>query len=804
MVSQSSVIIEGPETRELNFRWWDLASAILLLVAMFTAASRLDATAWTSSLSIIPFLAIIGTIVGIALGQSRFRPVTVFFLGLAYGLFFIGWQIGSTLITTDLPWKDKILSIASRSGVVIHQIVTRQSVSDSIFFIIVMAILFWILSISAGYMLTRYGNAWWAILPAGLAMFTIHTFDARQPRKSIYLAVYVFFGLVLIARLVYLHNQKRWRQTQTAMPPHLGLDFIRFALTAVLVIVMVSWSAPALAQSFPTIKDATQPIRQSWINIRNRWENAFASLKSSNQAYSAYYGDSASLGRGNSLTDTPIAVITIPDRNPTGTRYYWHAMVYNNYNDGTWTNTIYNEQPFDPDTSELKIPEEQGRWQDTFEFVPTTYLKTFYTPAEPFWVSQSSNVELADNPDGTVDIAGFQSTNFVRPQQSYQVKASLNNASIRQLREAGVDYPDWIKERYLERPASITPRTIQLAQRITDGLETPYDKAVAITNYLRDNIEYQETVPPVPDGKEPVDWFLFEYKKGFCNYYATAEVVLLRAVGIPACWAVGYAQGERLEDGRYLVRQRDAHSWPEVYFPGLGWIEFEPTASQSEIVRRTGDPSNNQSNPDIPQSEIDALRRQQRQELGDFQPNPPASTPTSILTSLPKLLLWIGIILIVGVIGFVVWKNRNRISLPPIPIIIEKTFIRAGIRPPGVIRRWAWRAGLPPLSKSYNEINRALIRLNAEPELTQTPAERANLLGNILPPTDEPAHTLVREYQIATFSQEIADYNTASRAGLEIRNLSIKMFIKNIPARIKKVFTRKRNIPDPRLEKFFK
>ena len=166
--------------------------------------------------------------------------------------------------------------------------------------------------------------------------------------------------------------------------------------------------------------------------------------------------------------------------------------------------------------------------------------------------------------------------------------------------------------------------------------------------------------------------------------------------------------------------------------------------------------------------------------------------------------MWIGIILIVGVIGFVVWKNRNRISLPPIPIIIEKTFIRAGIRPPGVIRRWAWRAGLPPLSKSYNEINRALIRLNAEPELTQTPAERANLLGNILPPTDEPAHTLVREYQIATFSQEIADYNTASRAGLEIRNLSIKMFIKNIPARIKKVFTRKRNIPDPRLEKFFK
>jgi len=75
-------------------------------------------------------------------------------------------------------------------------------------------------------------------------------------------------------------------------------------------------------------------------------------------------------------------------------------------------------------------------------------------------------------------------------------------------------------------------------------------------------------------------------KQGFCNYYATAEVILLRSVGIPARLAVGYAQGDNVDDPLlYTVRQRDAHAWPEVYFPGVGWVEFEPTASQPTLVR---------------------------------------------------------------------------------------------------------------------------------------------------------------------------------------------------------------------------
>ena len=102
--------------------------------------------------------------------------------------------------------------------------------------------------------------------------------------------------------------------------------------------------------------------------------------------------------------------------------------------------------------------------------------------------------------------------------------------------------------------------------------------------YLRENIEYSDTVPNPPRNKDRLEWILFEHKKGYCVYYASSEVLMLRSLGIPARMAVGFAQGDA-EDGTYTVRRLNAHAWPEVYFPGIGWVEFEPTASQPSLDR---------------------------------------------------------------------------------------------------------------------------------------------------------------------------------------------------------------------------
>ena len=132
----------------------------------------------------------------------------------------------------------------------------------------------------------------------------------------------------------------------------------------------------------------------------------------------------------------------------------------------------------------------------------------------------------------------------MRGGESYQVDAILSNPNRQQLQEAGTSYPEWVTQKYLQLPKAFSPRIKELAAEITAGTQTPFEKSIAITRYLRENIKYAPTIPEVPRNKDPLEWVLFEYKQAYCVYYASAEVLMLRSVGVPARMAVGFAQGQ--------------------------------------------------------------------------------------------------------------------------------------------------------------------------------------------------------------------------------------------------------------------
>ena len=117
--------------------------------------------------------------------------------------------------------------------------------------------------------------------------------------------------------------------------------------------------------------------------------------------------------------------------------------------------------------------------------------------------------------------------------------------------------------------------------RVTEGAQTPFDRATAIQTWLRSTggFSYTLTLPPPPevDGRpaDPLSAFLSS-KQGYCVQFASAMVMMARASGIPARMAIGFLPGT-LQDGVYTVTSADAHSWPELYFPGAGWVRFEPT-----------------------------------------------------------------------------------------------------------------------------------------------------------------------------------------------------------------------------------
>ena len=141
--------------------------------------------------------------------------------------------------------------------------------------------------------------------------------------------------------------------------------------------------------------------------------------------------------------------------------------------------------------------------------------------------------------------------------------------------------PPSIQRSYAAPPVT-TDRVRALAAQVTANAPTTYDKVRALEAWMGANTEYTLDIPPLPDGEDAVDQFLFVDQQGFCEQIGTSLVVMLRSLGIPARLAVGYATGERNPfTGLYEVRAKDAHAWAEVYFPGIGWQGFDPTAERA-------------------------------------------------------------------------------------------------------------------------------------------------------------------------------------------------------------------------------
>jgi protein-glutamine gamma-glutamyltransferase len=139
--------------------------------------------------------------------------------------------------------------------------------------------------------------------------------------------------------------------------------------------------------------------------------------------------------------------------------------------------------------------------------------------------------------------------------------------------------PPFIADTYL--PLPVTPsRVSALAHQLTDGVLDTYDKVRALESWLGTNTTYTRDIPPLPDGADAVEQFLFVDRRGFCEQIASALAVMLRSVGVPARIATGFVPGsESALGGEFTSRASDAHAWVEVWFPDIGWQAFDPTAS---------------------------------------------------------------------------------------------------------------------------------------------------------------------------------------------------------------------------------
>ncbi|WP_136716720.1 transglutaminase TgpA family protein [Halorientalis salina] len=244
-------------------------------------------------------------------------------------------------------------------------------------------------------------------------------------------------------------------------------------------------------------------------------------------------------------------------------RAYWRVGAYNRYTGDGWVRSgSAQEYPG-------QLPGPPGRTETIDQrVVVESRLNAMPAAWRPVSVSDTDNAMVSR-------LAGLQPARPFTAGDSYRVTSRQPDATVAELQEAGEDYPDDIEDRYTQLPASTPDRVEDRTDRVTDGADNPYETATRIEQHLEEGKAYSLDVER-PDGNI-ADSFLFEMEQGYCTYYATTMVTMLRTQDIPARFVTGYTPGEETGDGEYVVRGLDSHAWVEVYFPETGWVKFDPT-----------------------------------------------------------------------------------------------------------------------------------------------------------------------------------------------------------------------------------
>lgn len=596
-----------------------IAVTFLLGAAMTLATVQsIVASNWARGLGVLVAVALGGVVIGAIFAQVRGLPgwlahLLSAVLGIAWSVNRIAPLLDGALRT----WKDQATELLIRAIILVRVVMSGGSNDDLQLFIAVLALASWALGYATMWMLIRRGWAWGPVIVNALVLLINLTYASPKPPAILF---YIFAGasLLVLVHQNYQTHSRTWSAALIEFPDLLGWRFVASGSLVVLALLTITTLFPTRITS-ASVASIWQRVREPWQNIQNSWDKAFSTINApAGSSGTVFAGRSLDLQGARSLGTG--LMMEVESTGPDGEPYfdYWRATAYDRYNglpgpgqadSRTWSDTtgqiaaatlgLGQEErartPLDANEplSQIDVVERTTITQ-TFTLRQSFPQPTLFAATQPVSVSVPIRVKHTFlTVDGQLvpnytDTALFTAqTASVRSGLSYTVVSSVSIADKQSLREAPTQYPAWAG-RYLQLPGgNQLDRVKAEARRVVGDAATPYDKAEAIQNYLR-TFPYDEKIPFPPEDRDRVDWFLFDLRRGYCDYFASAMALMLRSEGVPARIVSGYAGGEfNAEKGVYEVRQNVAHTWVEVYFPGYGWQRFEPTpASYTTVPER--------------------------------------------------------------------------------------------------------------------------------------------------------------------------------------------------------------------------
>lgn len=737
------------DTSRLRFRGGWVALPIFLVLTLIYPLS-LEQAGWVHLSGQFTWLAILAVLLGTLVGNGRMPAHSAHTLGAALGtaavlLLTIGASEGGTLRARGVE-----LAIALNDW--LTQVLLGEAAVDQTFFILLLGATVWTSAYIGAFALARAHRPWEAIVLCG-ACLTVNVSLALVP-LLFDLVVFTLCALLLLARLHVVSLQERWERRNIQPAGEMDWRLLRGGLTWTAVIVIMALATPRVSAT-ETLSNAFTALEGPYHAVEAEWQRFFAGVSGPSRLQGVSFSESIRLGQAPSLGDREIMRVQTSGR---GGRF-WRAIAYDYYTGQGWQVTAN-----DP-TTDVSPELYQQRRDLTARFeVLVPHSNIVFGANEPAAVSIPVQFRVGEDANYSSSVRALDRGQV---DDGYVVRSLISTADKASLRAAPTEYPQHVRDRYLQLPSSLPERVRALAREVAAGHDNPYDIAEAIESHLRSGYQYSTTVESPPAGRDPVDFFLFDLKRDFCEYFASAMVVMLREVGVPARLVEGYTSGSfDVPSGTYVVRELNAHAWVEVYFPNYGWIEFEPTPSELPFAREdapgpTAPPPTSVSDPDDPFGGEDLLDRGfedlETGALGGID-DPVSGEELAAQPVDPRPAVGaLALILLVLLAAYVRFELRFR--------------------------------GLGPVDAAWGKASLLGAYVGHAPRPSQTPYEYAASLGRAVPEVAEPFALIARARVLERYAPSGATAEERSAAARAWRSVA-RGLITVLPARLARLLAR--------------
>jgi transglutaminase-like putative cysteine protease/xanthosine utilization system XapX-like protein len=555
------------DRQKLRFRGgWFALPIYLVVVSMYPLS--LQHADWVEISEQFWWIAIAGVLVGTVLGNGRIRFPRAVLAGAAIGMLTI------TLMTTfastgGATFRDKLTHLAILVNNWITQVLAGEAASDPTVFVLFLGASVWCATFVGSFILARNGRVWDAVIFNGACL----VINVSVALTNLYpdLIVFTLAVLVLLVRIHIVNLQERWVRQNIVPSGEMDWRLLRGGLTWTTVLVIMALVTPRVGAA-EVLNGAWSTFEGPYHSVEAEWQRFFAGVSGPSRLRGVSFSDSIRLGQAPNLGDRVIMTVDAPSG------HFWRAVTYDFYTGAGWRTTESDK------TDKITLPTtDREKLEARFDII-VPHSNILFAANEP----QKADVPYqfytgADKSYST----SLHALNRSQAAGTYTVTSLVSVADKQTLRKVTATYPDYIKTKYLQLPSTLPQRVKNLAHQLMDNTPNPYDRAELLETFLRSPpYSYSPQVKATPAGKDPVDYFLFDLKQDFCEYFASAMVVMLREVGVPARLVEGFTTGTYdTASGAFVVREQDAHAWVEVYFPQYGWIEFEPTPSQPPFPR---------------------------------------------------------------------------------------------------------------------------------------------------------------------------------------------------------------------------